>query len=84
MFDERTADFSDEPHVDEALGIGDTPPGHFEDQEEEDDSPFRSPLNDAGGPVGDLGGPEPEENLDDLMEQEMDGAPEATPEDLTN
>lgn len=79
MFDERTPDFSDEPHADQALGIGDTPPGHFEDEEEEfedgfgsdgdlDDS-FDNPLNDA--PVGELGGPEGEENLDDLMDEEF-------------
>lgn len=79
MFDERTPDFSDEPHADQALGIGDTPPGHFEGEDEDgfagdldDDphsSPFDSPLNDA--PVGDLGGPESEENLDDIMKEEM-------------
>lgn len=76
MFDERTPDFSDEPHVNEAIGIGETPPNHFQDEEEDefdDDprgSPFDSPLNE--GPVGDLGGPEAEEKLDDIMEKEME------------
>jgi hypothetical protein len=79
MFDERTPDFSDEPHADQALGIGDTPPGHFDDEEDEfedgfgsdgdlEDS-FESPLNDA--PVGELGGPESDDNLDDLMDEEF-------------
>ena len=73
MYDQRTEDFSDDPHADNALGIGDKPPGHFEEDEEELDrpgsSPYDSPLGD--NPVGDLGGPEADENLDDLMDEEL-------------
>ena len=83
MYDQRTEDFSDDPHADHALGIGDTPPGHFEDEEEELDepsSPYDSPLGDS--PVGDMGAPEPDETIDDLMDGDFDADTPESPKQL--